>query len=168
MALYRYLCPIKNASIDPSLSQSVPPSVLTKVSKEVKKAEARPKKCSAYTCTWWLPRRKRQGWQCMEASTGLVLLSSTSIKNLALASQISLYTCRCDILSHMTPHKNAPSQSTKMRANRPTCTKRSKFIWHHSGIGLSNHEILKPQKLILETCDSFHENLHLWKLPTIR
>ena len=48
MALYRYLHPIKNASIDPSLSQSIPPSVLTEVSKEVKKAEARPKKHGTY------------------------------------------------------------------------------------------------------------------------
>ena len=48
MALYRYLHPIENTSIDPSLSQSVPPSMLTSISMEAKKAEALPKKCGTY------------------------------------------------------------------------------------------------------------------------
>ena len=48
MGLYRYLHPIENASIDPSLLRSVPPSVLTEGSKEVKKVEARPKKRGTY------------------------------------------------------------------------------------------------------------------------
>ena len=50
MALSRYLCPIEDAGIDPSLARSVPPSILTEVSKEVKKAEAeaRPKKRGMY------------------------------------------------------------------------------------------------------------------------
>ena len=44
MAQCRYLHPIEKAGIDPSLSRSVPPFVLTKVSKKVKKAEARLKR----------------------------------------------------------------------------------------------------------------------------
>ena len=42
--------PIEYAGIDPSLARSVPPSILTEVSKEVKKAEAeaRPKKRGTY------------------------------------------------------------------------------------------------------------------------
>ena len=50
MALSRYLCPIEYAGIDPSLARSIPPSILTEVSKEVKKAEAevRPKKRGTY------------------------------------------------------------------------------------------------------------------------
>ena len=48
MALYCYLHFIENAGIDPLLSQSVPPSVLIEVSKEVKKIEAWPNKCGTY------------------------------------------------------------------------------------------------------------------------
>ena len=48
MTLYHYLHPIENAGIDPSLLRFVPPSMLTKVSKEVKKAEGRQKKCGTY------------------------------------------------------------------------------------------------------------------------
>ena len=48
MGLYRYLHPIKNAGINPSLSRSVPPFVLTEGRKEVKKAEAQPMKCGTY------------------------------------------------------------------------------------------------------------------------
>ena len=50
MALSRYLRPIEYAGIDPSLARSVPPSILTEVSKEVKKAEAeaQPKKRGTY------------------------------------------------------------------------------------------------------------------------
>ena len=52
MALFRYLHPIDKISIDPHgpLSRSVPPSVLTEVNSQVKKAEAevRPKKRGPY------------------------------------------------------------------------------------------------------------------------
>ena len=50
MALSHYLHPIEHAGIDPPLARSVPPSILTEVSKEVKKAEAeaRPKKRGTY------------------------------------------------------------------------------------------------------------------------
>ena len=47
--LYRYLCHIESAGVDPSLLRSVPPSVLTKVCKEVKKVEAQPKKRGTYS-----------------------------------------------------------------------------------------------------------------------
>ena len=48
MALYRYLHHIENAGIDPSLLQSIPSSMLTEVSKEVKRAKARLKKHGMY------------------------------------------------------------------------------------------------------------------------
>ena len=52
MGLFRYLHPIEKTGIDPhgSLSRSVPPSVLTEVKSQVKKAEAevRPKKRGPY------------------------------------------------------------------------------------------------------------------------
>ena len=52
MGLFRYLHPIKKTGIDPHgpLSRSVPPSVLTEVNSQVKKAEAevRPKKRGPY------------------------------------------------------------------------------------------------------------------------
>ena len=50
LSLSRYLRPIEYAGIDPSLPRSVPPSILTEVNKEVKKAkaEARPKKRGTY------------------------------------------------------------------------------------------------------------------------
>ena len=50
MTLSCYLRPINYTGIDPSLARSVPPSILTEVSKEVKKAEAeeRPKKRGTY------------------------------------------------------------------------------------------------------------------------
>ena len=52
IGLFRYLHPIEKTGIDPhgSLSRSVPPSVLTEVNSQVKKAEAevRPKKRGPY------------------------------------------------------------------------------------------------------------------------
>ena len=71
MALYCYLCPIENAGIDPSLSRSVPPSVLTEVSKEVKEVEVRPKKRSTYLTV--TAEEKAKVTTCRSASTGLVL-----------------------------------------------------------------------------------------------
>ena len=55
MALFRYLRPIENAGIDPSLARSVHPSILTEVSKEVKKTEAEAK----HENEWFDPRVRK-------------------------------------------------------------------------------------------------------------